>query len=85
VSAYYSATRLKKLLEKDEADLALIAVPIDTKGAKFESARADLGTRLVSLGLNEETATSLVDNTHKGQLDETQKAFFVDAINRAMA
>ncbi len=85
VSAYYSATRLKKMLEKGEADLTLIAVPTDTKGAKFEFARAELGPKLVSLSLSEETATSLVDNTHKGQLDDTQKAFFVDAINRLMA
>lgn len=85
VSAFYSATRLKKMLEKGEADLALIAVPADTKGVKFESARGELGPKLVSLNLNEDTATSLVDNTHKGQLDEAQKAFFAEAINRAMA
>ncbi|RDE12433.1 MAG: hypothetical protein C4K49_10150 [Candidatus Thorarchaeota archaeon] len=85
VAAYYSAIRLKQMLEKGEVGLAVIAVPVDTKGAKFESTSAELGTKLVTLRLNEDTATSLVDNTHKVLLDVEQKAFYSELITRAFA
>ncbi len=85
VAAYYSATRLKKILDAGEADFALVALPAETKGAKFDSAAAELGSRLLILRLDEEAATILVDNSYKEQVDEQQRTFFLDAINKILS
>ncbi|MEM2142901.1 MAG: hypothetical protein QXQ81_06575, partial [Candidatus Thorarchaeota archaeon] len=85
VSAYYSVARLKKMLDKGEADVTMVVIPAETKGAKFDSASAELGQRLIAIRLNTGTATQLIEDTRKEQLSEEERTLFTNALNRIMA
>ncbi|TFG10339.1 hypothetical protein EU538_02240 [Candidatus Thorarchaeota archaeon] len=80
VAAYYSAKRLQSALDEDEAEIAVIAIPEESHGAKFESISASLGRRLFKLRLNETTAKQLVEMTNRAKLSEARKAVFLDLI-----
>ena len=66
VAAYYSANRLKKVLDADAVKAAVIAVPVPTKGAKFEALTEEIGSKMLTLRLDEETATLFVRETGEG-------------------
>ena len=68
VSAFYSAKRLKKVLDADAVKAAIIAIPTATKGAKFEALSEEIGSDLLTLRLDEETATLFVRETSDGIL-----------------
>ncbi len=63
VAAFYSAKRLKKILDADAVMATVIAIPEETKGAKFEALSAELGSRMLTLRFNEETAISFIHDT----------------------
>jgi hypothetical protein len=68
VAAYYSANRLKKVLDADAVKATVIAVPTSTKGVKFEALSEALGGKMLTLRLDEETATLFVRETSEGIL-----------------
>lgn len=68
VAAYYSANRLKKVLDADTVKATVIAVPTSTKGTKFEAITEELGNAMLALRFDEETATSFVRETGEGTL-----------------
>jgi hypothetical protein len=68
VAAYYSANRLKKVLDADAVKAAVIAVPTPTKGTKFEALSKEIGGKLLTLRLDEETATLFVREASEGIL-----------------
>ena len=68
VAAYYSANRLKKVLDADAVKAAVIAVPTPTKGAKFEALSEEIGSAMLTLRFDEETATLFVRETNEGTL-----------------
>lgn len=68
VAAYYSAKRLKNVLDTDAVKAAIIAVPTVTKGAKYQSLTEDIGSDLLILQFDEETATAFVRETSNGIL-----------------
>ncbi len=68
VAAYYSANRLKNVLDTDAVEAAIIAVPVATKGAKFEALSEEIGSALLTLRFDETTATSFVQETSNGVL-----------------
>lgn len=76
VAAFYSAKRLKDVLDAGEADVALISIPQETKGAKFEPAIAEMGPRLLTLKLDAQSATELVENTNAHKLSKEQHDLF---------
>ena len=76
VAAFYSVKRLKDVLDAGEADVALISIPQETKGAKFEPAIAEMGSRLLTLRLDALSATELVENTNARKLDGEQQDLF---------
>ncbi|MFO7836696.1 MAG: hypothetical protein R6V83_08575 [Candidatus Thorarchaeota archaeon] len=73
VAGYYSVKRVKEILESDEADYGVVAVPEETGGAKFEAMREDLGELLTTLRFTEKTATQLVEST-KGRVLTSEEA-----------
>jgi hypothetical protein len=68
VAAFYSAKRLKKVLDADTVKAAVIAVPAATKGTKFKALSAEIGSKMLSLLFDEETAISFVRETGEGTL-----------------
>ena len=82
VAAFYSARRLQKVIAEGVADLAVIAIPEKTKGAKFESVRDELGDRLKVIRLNAESALRLIEATNSGNVPVEHEAFFHEVITR---
>lgn len=80
VAAYYSVKRLQKMLEAKESDLAIVAVPEATGGAKFQALSADIGSKLKTLSFTKDSATLLVESTTKNKVDATLKESFKDII-----
>lgn len=72
VAAFYSVKRLNDVLEAGEADVALISIPQETKGAKFEIATAEMGGKLLTLRLSCQSATRLVENINAHKIDTEQ-------------
>ncbi|MFW9786480.1 MAG: hypothetical protein ACFFE2_01550 [Candidatus Thorarchaeota archaeon] len=68
VAAYYSANRLKKVLDADAVKAAVIAVPTSTKGAKFVALSEEIGHKMLALRFDEETATTFVREASEGTL-----------------
>lgn len=68
VAAFYSASRLKKVLDADAVKAAIIAIPASTKGAKFEALSAEIGSRMLTLRFDEDSATSFVAETGENTL-----------------
>lgn len=73
VAGYYSVKRVKEIIETDEADYGIVAVPKETGGAKFEAMREELGDTLTTLRFTEKTATQLVEST-KGRVLTSEEA-----------
>ncbi|MBY8996929.1 MAG: hypothetical protein KGD60_04305 [Candidatus Thorarchaeota archaeon] len=63
VAAFYSAKRLKKVLDAKAVKAIIIAIPAATKGAKFEALSAELGSKMLALRFEEETATAFIRDT----------------------
>jgi hypothetical protein len=68
VAAYYSANRLKKVLDAEAVKAAVMAVPTKTKGVKFEALSEEIGDKMLTIRLDEETATQFVRETGEGVL-----------------
>ncbi|MFW9925731.1 MAG: hypothetical protein ACFFDM_03075 [Candidatus Thorarchaeota archaeon] len=68
VAAYYSATRLKKVLDADAVQATVMAIPTATKGAKFDALSGDLGSKIFILRLDEDSATEFVRKTSENTL-----------------
>jgi hypothetical protein len=68
VAAFYSVKRLKKVIDAEAVKAAVIAVPAATKGVKFEALSKKLGSKMLTLQFDEETATSFVRETTEGNL-----------------
>ncbi|MFX1265893.1 MAG: hypothetical protein ACFFH0_10975, partial [Promethearchaeota archaeon] len=81
IAAFYSAQRLKQILDAEEADIAMIAIPKKTSGAKFKAIDMELGPKLVDVKLNEKSGVALVENTQRGKLAEFQSKVFDDMID----
>ncbi len=72
VAAFYSAKRLKKVLDADAVKATVIAIPTTTKGAKFVALSKKIGTNMLTLRFDEETATNFVRETGSGTLPHGQ-------------
>ncbi|MBD3406945.1 MAG: hypothetical protein GF411_12580 [Candidatus Lokiarchaeota archaeon] len=82
VGAYYSAKRLKDLIASGDCEKAIMAVPEETSGAKFESLSEELGEDLFTLLLDEESATALVKITNMDQLTPNLEKFFSHIVDK---
>ncbi|MBN2228574.1 MAG: hypothetical protein JW779_03200 [Candidatus Thorarchaeota archaeon] len=68
VAAYYAEKRLKSLIDSGAIESAIIAVPADTKGAKFDALSEEIGSRQLILRMNTDSATKLVKDASEGRL-----------------
>ena len=68
VAAFYAGKRLKTILDEGSAVQGIIVVPPSTKGAKFDSLLSDLGSKILVLRLDTESATAFIQDTSKGIL-----------------
>jgi hypothetical protein len=68
VAAYYSASRLKKVLDANAVKASIIAIPTATKGAKFEALSEEIGNKMLTLRFDETTAIQFVRETGEGIL-----------------
>ena len=82
VAAFYSVKRLKDVLEAGEADVALISIPQETKGAKFELAIAEMGAKLLTLRLDAQSAMKLVEDTNAHKLGQEQQDIFAKCLSQ---
>ncbi|MFW9850207.1 MAG: hypothetical protein ACFFF4_13805 [Candidatus Thorarchaeota archaeon] len=82
VAAYYSVKRLSDIIEQGEAELAIVLVPAETKGVKFQALSDSLGDRLQTLRFDVDSATSLVDAVTKGRITEDKLKSFDDILQK---
>jgi len=68
VAAFYAGKRLKTILDDKTIQTSIIAVPASTKGVKFEALTSDLGSKILTLRMDTDTATSFVQDTSGGVL-----------------
>lgn len=68
VAAFYAGKRLKSILDDGSVVSGIIVVPSSTKGTKFESLLSDIGSKLLVLKLDTDTATAFIQDTAKGIL-----------------
>ncbi len=68
VAAFYSVKRLKDALDAGDASASIIAVPVTTKGAKFDSMAESLRDKLLMLRFDVDSATDFVRSTAEGAL-----------------
>lgn len=68
VAAYYSVKRLNDIIDNKEADHAIIAVPEETSGTKYQAMSQDMGANLTTMKFNEESAKGLVEAVTKGMI-----------------
>jgi hypothetical protein len=69
VAAFYSVKRLKAIIDAGEANLAIIAVPSETSGAKFQDLSKQMGEKLKTLNFDEESAKALVKATTENDVE----------------
>ncbi|MFW9793519.1 MAG: hypothetical protein ACFFEE_04395 [Candidatus Thorarchaeota archaeon] len=81
VAAFYSAKRLKKVLDADAVKATVIAIPAATKGAKFESLSEEIGNKMLTLRFDEVTATDFVRNTGEGILPHGHAESFTGLVD----
>ncbi|MFQ5833099.1 MAG: hypothetical protein ACE5H4_10380 [Candidatus Thorarchaeota archaeon] len=81
IAAFYSARRLKQILDAEEADIGMIVVPEGTAGAKFQAIEEELGPKLIDVTLTEASGGALVESTQKGRLKKAQSQVFNDALD----
>ncbi|MHA2119379.1 MAG: hypothetical protein ACW98J_10705, partial [Candidatus Thorarchaeota archaeon] len=82
VASFYSARRLQKLIEAGEINMAMMAVPEATAGAKFEAVIEDLGPNLADLRFTETTATAFIEAIAKGRLPDATAELFTGFLER---
>ena len=68
VAAFYAGKRLKTILDDGTVQASIIAIPIATKGAKFDALSSELGSKLMTIRLDTVTATSFVQDASSGVL-----------------
>jgi len=68
VAAFYAGKRLKKILDDGTVLASVIAVPAATKGAKFSALIEELGSKLLIIRMDTDTATLFVQETGGGVL-----------------
>ncbi len=68
VAAFYAGKRLKSILDDGSVVSGVLVVPSSTKGAKFESLLSDLGSKLLIVRLDNDTAITFIEDTSKGIL-----------------
>ena len=68
VAAFYAGKRLKTILDDGTVPASIIAVPASTKGAKFEALTSELGSKMIILRFDTDTATAFVQETSGGVL-----------------
>jgi hypothetical protein len=68
VAAFYAGKRLKTVLDDDTIQASIIAIPTSTKGAKFDALASELGSKLLTLRMDTDVATSFVQDTSNGVL-----------------
>ncbi len=82
VAAYYSVKRLNDIIESNEADHAIIAVPQATSGTKYQSMTDDMADALTTLKFTEETARQLVEAITKGSISSDELEGFQKVIEK---
>jgi hypothetical protein len=82
VASFYSARRLQKLIEAGEINIAMMAVPEATAGAKFQAVVEDLGANLADLRFTETTATEFVEAIAKSRLPDATADLFTGLLER---
>ena len=78
VAAFYSVKRLKAIIDAGEASLAIIAVPSETSGAKFQNLSDQMGEKLRTLKFDEESAKALVKATTENDVESPLFMMFDD-------
>ena len=68
VSAFYAAKRLKQTIDDSTTEGGIIAVPLTTKGAKFDAIVGEIGSRLLTLKFGTETGTTFVQDGNIGKV-----------------
>ena len=68
VAAFYAGKRLKTILDDKTVQTSIIAVPAATKGVKFDALTSELGSKMLVLRMDTDTATSFVQGTSSGVL-----------------
>ncbi|MFW9768527.1 MAG: hypothetical protein ACFFF9_05275 [Candidatus Thorarchaeota archaeon] len=81
VAAFYSAKRLKNILDTDAVKAAVIAIPTATKGAKFDAISEELGSALLTLRFDEESAMLFVRETNEGILPHGYSEAFTGLVD----
>jgi hypothetical protein len=81
VAAFYSAKRLKKVLDADAVTAAVIAIPTATKGVKFEALSEELGSTMLTLRFDEESAMLFIRETNEGILPHGYSEAFTGLVD----
>jgi hypothetical protein len=81
VAAFYSAKRLKNVLDTDAVKAAIMAVPTATQGAKYQALTEEMGDDMLILQFDEETATLFVRETGEGILPHGYAESFTGLID----
>ncbi len=81
VAAFYSANRLKKVLDVNAVKATIIAVPAATKGAKFEALAEEIGSNMLTLRFDEETATLFIRESNEEILPHGYAEHFTGLID----
>ncbi|TFG31518.1 hypothetical protein EU527_12230 [Candidatus Thorarchaeota archaeon] len=68
VAAFYAANRLKSILDDGSVDGTMIAVPTETKGAKFDAILKEISSKILTLRFDDETGTTFVQEANAGIL-----------------
>jgi hypothetical protein len=68
VAAFYAGKRLKTVIDDGTVQTSIIAIPAATKGAKFDALASEVGSKLLTLRMDTEVATSFVQDTSSGVL-----------------
>ncbi|MGY5873064.1 MAG: hypothetical protein RTV72_12515 [Candidatus Thorarchaeota archaeon] len=68
VAAFYAGKRLKTVLDDGTVQASIIAIPTATKGAKFDALSSEVGSKMLILRMDTDTATSFVQDTSSGVL-----------------
>ncbi len=68
VAAFYAGKRLKTILDDGTVQSSIIVIPAATKGAKFDALSSELSSKLLTIKMDTDTATSFVQDTSSGVL-----------------
>jgi hypothetical protein len=82
VAAFYSVKRLKEIVDAGEAELGIIAVPVETSGAKYQLLSEELDESLITLNFDENSAKLLVKATTENEVDSSQNELFSTVLEK---